>query len=825
MKLTCAGTDPTERPVVKAPLCMPDACLQALRLAVGRDLADADSYDRYCAAALAVRSQLMETRLRTLRVWREKDVKRVHYLSLEFLIGRSLQNAVLGLNVEEETRAGVHRLGRVLEDIYEQERDPGLGNGGLGRLAACYLDSLATLGYAACGYGIRYDFGIFRQEIRDGWQVEHPDNWLFLGNPWETPRASELQRIGFGGGTEHTYDASGRLRVKWHPAEAIQAMPYEVPVPGFRNDVVNPLILWGAVSDQTFHLDYFNHGDYVRAVADKARDEAVSKILYPSDNTQAGRELRLRQEYFFVCASLQRIVAEFLDQHADLALFPKKNAIHLNDTHPVIAIPELMRLLVDEHDVEWDAAWTIVTQTFAYTNHTLLPEALEQWDVDLFRRLLPRHYEIICEINHRFLSDVRLRWPDDPDKARILSIFNEAEGQRIRMAHLAIVGCHTVNGVARLHTDLLKTTLFRDFHALWPRKFLNVTNGVTQRRWLYQANPGLARLITETIGDAWLTDLDRLQELTPHAEDASFRNTWQAIKRLNAQVLASFIEEQSGLRMDPDSLLDAQVKRIHEYKRQLLNVLRVIAQWQRIRDRPGASWTPRTVLIAGKAAPGYHAAKQIIKLIHDVAHVVNTDPQTRGLLQLIFVPNYGVSLAERIIPASDVSEQISTAGMEASGTGNMKFMLNGALTVGTMDGANIEICEAVGRDNMFVFGLSEPEVAARKARGYVPRECYEGNEELRRALDLIASGCFSSDDPARYRPLVDVLLRYDPFFVLADFASFMAVQEEVDRCYQNPGAWVRKSILNVARAGSFSSDRAVAVYATSIWGLEPGSGR
>jgi glycogen phosphorylase len=798
-----------------------DDCLTSLRLIVGKEASDAEAYDKYRALALAVRRRLMDARLSTASACRDRDAKRVHYLSLEFLTGRLLQNAILALEVEDDVRDGIHTLGMVLEDVYEEEFDPGLGNGGLGRLAACYLDSLATCGYPACGYGIRYDFGIFRQEIRDGWQVEHPDNWLMMGNPWENARPSERQRIGVGGRTVHRYDDNGKLRVDWVDTGTVYAVPYEIPVPGFQNGVVNPLILWGAVSDDVFNLGYFNHGDYLRAVAEKERDESVSKVLYPSDNTSAGRELRLRQQYFFVSATLQRIVDEYLGQHEDLLAFPDKNAIHLNDTHPAIAVPELMRLLIDCRDLGWDAAWDITTRTFAYTNHTLMPEALEKWDAGMFQRLLPRHYEIICEINHRFIAQVEARWPGANDKVRALSIFDEEGGKRVRMANLAIVGSHTVNGVAQLHTDLLKRDLFRGFHELWPEKFLNVTNGVTQRRWLHQANPGLSRLISETIGSRWTTELEELQALGDHAEDAGFQSTWLSIKRLNKQVLGSYIRELTGVSVDPDSLFDVQVKRIHEYKRQLLNILRVIAQWQRIKDNPNADSVPRTVLIAGKAAPGYAAAKLVIKLANDVARVINADEQSNAVLKLLFLPNYGVSLAERIFPGSDLSEQISTAGMEASGTGNMKFMINGALTIGTMDGANIEICEAVGREHMFVFGMDEEQVRKAKAGGYEPRRIYESNDQLRRVVDLITSGFFSPDDPHRFDSVIHGLLNHDPFMVLADFESYMNAQEAVDASYRNQSEWARMSILNVANAGRFSSDRSVTEYARTIWNIEP----
>lgn len=800
---------------------MAHECLMSLRLALGRELEGSNAYDRYQALALAVRRRLMNDWLRTEGLYRQKKVKYVHYFSLEFLAGRMLQNAVLNLDVQEEARSAGRELGMVLEDIYEQEHEPGLGNGGLGRLAACFLDSLATQRYPACGYGIRYEHGIFRQDIRDGYQVESPDSWLLRGNPWETPRPDEKCRVKFYGRSLHKRGPDGHLRVRWVDTDDVWAIPYETLIPGFRNGVVNPLILWSARSTDAFNLNYFNHGDYLRAVAEIQLDETISKVLYPSDNTSAGRELRLKQQAFFVSASLQRILTRFLDEGGQLAQFPDKAAIHLNDTHPTIAVPELMRLLLDEHGLRWETAWDLTTRTFAYTNHTLMPEALEKWDSDMLRHLLPRHFEIICEINRRFLDQVRLRWPGETDKQKDLSIFEEGGTQRVRMANLAIVGSHAINGVAKLHTDLLKRTIFREFHELWPKRFLNVTNGVAQRRWLYQANPALSRLITEAIGDGWITELEQLTRLVPLAEDASFRETWLELKCLNAQVLATLIKDRIDAHVDPYSLFDMQVKRIHEYKRQLLNILRVLAHYLRIREAPHGDWTPRTVLIAGKAAPGYAAAKLIIKLANDVSQRINSDPVTSPFLKLLFLPNYGVSLAERIFPASDLSEQISTAGTEASGTGNMKFALNGALTIGTMDGANIEICDAVGRENMFVFGLTEPEVAKLWQAGYDPREVVASTPELGRVIDFVLNGGVSPDDPGRFAPLINSLLDSDHFLVLADFASYLAAHDDVDRCYRNQDEWARKSILNVANIGRFSSDRAVHEYATSIWGIKP----
>jgi starch phosphorylase len=796
-------------------------CLEALRLVIGREPEAANDYERYLAVATAVRSRQMDAWLSTEAAQRALGAKRVYYLSLEFLIGRSLQNAVLNLDLEPAARDAVHALGVVLEDLYESEPDAALGNGGLGRLAACFLDSLATQAYPATGFGIRYEYGMFRQEIRDGAQVERPDNWLYRGNPWEIPRPDERIQVRFGGQTRYSTDAQGRLHAHWHHEEALWAVPSIVLVPGWRNGVSNPLILWRAISGDDFNLAFFNDGDYVRAVEDKARDETISKVLYPSDQAYAGKQLRLKQQYFFVAASLARILSEHLNAGLPLQQLPERAAIHLNDTHPVVAIPELMRLLLDEHGLDWDSAWHIVTAVFAYTNHTLMPEALERWEVRLFGSLLPRHLELIGEINRRFLDEVAHRWPGDSERIARLSIFEEGDPKRIRMAHLAMVGSHSVNGVAALHSELLKRDLFSDFDALWPSKIRNITNGVTQRRWLLQANPAMARLITEAIGDGWITDLHQLQRLRPQAEDSAFRDTWATMKRLNAEVLATYVEQQAGIRVDPYSLFDVQVKRIHEYKRQLLNLLRVLAHYLRIKDQPNASWTPRTVLLAGKAAPGYWAAKQIIWLANDIARFINADPTTAPWLKLAFIPNYGVSLAERIFPASELSEQISTAGTEASGTGNMKFALNGALTIGTLDGANIEIRDAVGSEHIFIFGLDEREASALRERGYQPRAFYEADPELRRVLDLIASGALSSGDRERYAGLIDQLLNADPYLVLADFADYLAAQDRAGACYQDQHQWTRMSILNTAGMGVFSSDRAVAEYAREVWRIEP----
>jgi starch phosphorylase len=815
---------PTQTPPSAEETPRPDfqrSCLFALRLALGKEPSNASAYDKYQALALAVRSRLMEDWLRTEQRVRERGAKRVHYLSLEFLMGRALQNAVLNLEIEEPARMMMRQLGMVLEQVYEEEHDAGLGNGGLGRLAACFLDSLATLGIPACGHGIRYEYGIFNQVIQDGRQVEQPDYWLFRGNPWETPRPEGIRRVRFYGRTRAFTDAEGAYRVEWLDTDDVLALPYETLVPGYRNGAANPLILWSAKSDEEFNFDYFNHGDYIRAVEQRNSDETISKVLYPNDSTSVGKELRLKQQYFFVSAALQRILDEFLRQHGDLALLPDKAAIHLNDTHPAVAVAELMRLLLDEHGLGWEAAWDLSSRTLAYTNHTLMPEALEQWEVGLFGRLLPRHLEIVYEINRRFLDEVAARFPGDPDRARRMSLIAEDGPKRIRMAHLAVVGSHSVNGVAALHTELLKRHLFRDFAEMWPERFNNKTNGVTQRRWLHQANPALSRLVTEAIGDRWLADLDDLRRLAPRADDASFRETWLALKYGNKAVLAQHIRQALGVEVDPQSLFDVHVKRIHEYKRQLLNLLRVVATWLKMKDSPGRDWVPRTVILGGKAAPGYFMAKLVIKLCHDVARVVNADESLGGRLKLVFLPNYGVSLAERIFPASDLSEQISTAGTEASGTGNMKFALNGALTIGTLDGANVEIRDAVGPGNIFIFGLTETEVSAAKASGYDPRHLYGADPSIRRVVDLLASGFFSPDEPHRFRPIVDSLLNGDPYMVLADLASYLAAHERAETLYRHPDSWAAASIRNVACMGFFSSDRTIRQYAEEIWGARP----
>jgi starch phosphorylase len=798
------------------------ALVDRLIYSIGKDPIDTQERDWFFALAHVVRDQLTVKWMESMRRYYLQDAKRVYYLSMEFLIGRTLNNALLNMRCHDEFRQVMEDVGRRLEDMGEQEEEAALGNGGLGRLAACFLDSLATLQLPGFGYGIRYDYGIFSQSIEDGWQIEHPDNWLRYGNPWEFARPEILYRVQFGGRVVEQWDADGRVRYDWVDTQDVMAMAYDIPIPGYGDGTVNNLRLWTAKATRDFELRYFNEGNYIKAVEQKTQSENLSKVLYPDDTTQMGRELRLKQEYFFVRASLQDILAHFSDDHRDFDELPNEVAIQLNDTHPSIAIPELMRVLVDEHALPWERAFDLAVRTFSYTNHTLLPEALETWPVRLFERLLPRHLQIIYEINRRFLDDVARRFPGDTDLIRRVSLIDEDYGKRVRMSHLAIVGSHKVNGVAKLHTELMRSTIFRDFATLFPDRFINITNGITPRRWLHQANRDLAGLITEAIGPGWITDLDRLKDLAPLAEDAEFRRRFHAVKRGNKTRLAGLLKDRLDADIDPASLFDVQIKRIHEYKRQLLNLLHVITRYNRLRDNPSAPWVPRTVIFGGKAAPGYRLAKLIIKLINDVAGVVNRDPALQGRLRVVFVPDYNVSRAMELIPAVDLSEQISTAGTEASGTSNMKMTLNGALTIGTLDGANVEIREEVGADNIFIFGLTAEKLADLHRRGYHPWDYYHGNAELKRVLDMIASGHFSPEEPGRFKPLVDSLLMGgDRFAVLADYAAYVVCQEAVDRLYGDENAWTRKAILNVARSGRFSSDRSIREYAELIWNIEP----
>ncbi|TVQ21598.1 MAG: glycogen/starch/alpha-glucan phosphorylase [Spirochaetaceae bacterium] len=794
-----------------------------LEYSLAKDEYTATALDHYTSLALSLRDLLFERWIDTMQTYYKKPSKRVYYLSLEFLMGRTLGNAVINLGIRDQVEQALADAGLSLGELEELEYDAGLGNGGLGRLAACFLDSMATLAIPAYGYGIRYEYGIFFQRIRGGEQVETPDPWLRYGNPWEIERPEFLYPVQFYGRVERRTAGDGSERVGWVDTSDIMAMAYDTPIPGYRNDTVNNLRLWAAKSTRDFDLSYFNHGDYERAVADKVVSETISKVLYPNDNVFEGKELRLKQEFFFVSATLQDIIRRYKKTNDnDFSRFSDQVAVQLNDTHPAIGIAELQRLLVDRERVDWDAAWQIVTRTFAYTNHTVLPEALEKWPVELFGRVLPRHLEIVYLINHLFLEEVATRFPDDPQRMARMSIIEEGESRTVRMANLAIVGSHTVNGVSALHSQIITRDLFRDFHELWPEKFTNMTNGITQRRWLASCNPGLSDLITSRIGDGWVTDLDQLKALVPLAEDPDFRAEWRAVKRRNKERFAAYIRSATGVVADPASLFDCQVKRIHEYKRQLLNVLHVIHCYNRIKSQPTAATVPRTVIIGGKAAPGYHMAKLIIRLVNDVANTVNDDESIDGRLRVVFLANYSVSLAEKLMPAADLSEQISTAGTEASGTGNMKFALNGALTIGTLDGANVEIREEVGEQNIYIFGLTTEEVEATWRDGYDPWSYYHADAELRQILDMISSGVFSPDDPGRYRAITDALLHHgDTYRLLADFRSYVEAQEEVDRLYHDQEAWSRKSILNVAGMGKFSSDRTISDYAREIWGTKP----
>jgi len=788
---------------------------------VGKDNFTSTDRDWFHAMAYVVRDRLTERWMETSRSYYRTDTKRVYYLSMEFLIGRTLLNGMLNLGVYEEARAVMEELGMELEQIADLEFDAALGNGGLGRLAACFLDSLATLRLPGYGYGIRYEYGMFRQAIEKGAQVEHPDNWLRYGNPWEFARPEVLFPVKFFGHVVEYRDEHNRRRYHWVDAEEVMAMAYDTPIPGYDVDTVNNLRLWSAKATRDFDLQYFNEGNYTKAVEDKTHSENLSKVLYPNDITEMGKELRLKQQYFFVSASLQDILFRFLKQYEDLSKLPDEVAIQLNDTHPSIAIAELMRLLLDIHHLDWEQAWDITTRTFAYTNHTLLPEALENWPVRLFERMLPRHLKIIYGINHHFLNEVMHRYPGDIERLRRMSIIDERGDRQVRMAHLAIVGSHKVNGVAALHTDLLKNQLFRDFSEYYPEKFINVTNGITPRLWLNQANPALSELITGCIGKGWLTHLERLQELLPLAEDEEFRRRFREVKQHNKRRLAEKIAYHLGIRVNPESLFDIHIKRIHEYKRQLLNVLHLVTRYNRLRDGADRPKVARTAIFSGKAAPGYWMAKLIIHLINDVADIINNDPKIGDMLKVVFVPNYDVTTATDIIPAADLSEQISTAGTEASGTGNMKLALNGALTIGTMDGANVEIHNEVGAENIFIFGHTVDELNALRQQGYRPREYYEANHELKRVIDMLGSGYFSPSEPTRYQAIVDSLLQSDPYMLLADYDDYISAQQQVDALFLDPDQWSRKAILNVSQTGHFSSDRTIREYASQIWNIHP----
>ena len=777
--------------------------------------------DWYLALAYVVRDRLLDRWVATARTLMQKNVRVVSYLSAEFLMGPNLGNNVLNLDIEREVRDATRLLGLDFDLLVAQEEEPGLGNGGLGRLAACFLDSLATLEIPAIGYGIRYEFGIFDQRIVDGWQVEVTDKWLAFGNPWEIARPEQAYSVGLGGRTEVWRDEAGRSRVRWIPAQVVRGVPFDTPIVGYRVSTVNVLRLWKAEATESFDFAAFNVGDYYRSVEQKVVSENLTKILYPNDEALDGKRLRLEQQYFFVSCSLQDMVRMHLASGGSLATLDHGFVAQLNDTHPSIAVAELMRLLVDEQTVDWDVAWAVTRRTLSYTNHTLLPEALEQWPMPLFARVLPRHLEIILEINRRFLDDVRRLYPGDEARVARLSIIGEADAKSVRMAHLASVGCHTINGVAALHTNLLKRDVLRDFYELWPQKFVSITNGVTPRRWVLLANPALAALITGAIGDRWLRDGEELRRLESHVNDPAFQEAWRAVKRDNKRRLAEVTAQRADLHLDPDSLFDIQVKRIHEYKRQHLNVLHIVTLYNRILRRPSIDLPPRTVIFSGKAAPGYARAKLIIRLINGVAEVVNADSAVAGRLAVAFLPDFNVTNAQPIYPAADVSQQISTAGKEASGTGNMKFAMNGALTIGTLDGANVEIRDAVGSDNFFTFGLTADEVSAANARGRMPRERYEANPELREAIDQIGSGRFSRGDTSLFRPLVDALLEHDEYLALEDYEDYMACQNAVNAAYRDVGRWTTMSILNVARSGCCSSDRAIRQYCEEIWHATP----
>ena len=788
---------------------------------LGRDKYSKSVHYVYSALAITLRDRLMERWQRTRYAYQETDCKHTYYLSLEFLMGRALGNAMLNLGVTDETERAMMELGLVLEELTEKEKDAGLGNGGLGRLAACFLDSCATLQLPVMGYGIRYEYGMFRQLIVNGYQVEEPDHWLRDGNVWEIERPEYMQRIHYGGRSESYRSDNGQLRMRWVDTSDVLAVPYDVPIPGYKNGTVNTLRLWKAAATDEFNLAEFNAGGYAESVSAKNAAENITMVLYPNDASENGKELRLRQQYFLASASLQDVLQRWTGSHGnDFSEFAEKNCFQLNDTHPTCAVAELMRLLMDEHGLGWDEAWDITSKTMAYTNHTLLPEALEKWPVRMFEKLLPRLLEIIFEINARFLTMVASRWPWDSDRQARMSLVEEGPVPHVRMAYLAIVGSFSVNGVAELHSDLLKKGLFRDFYELFPEKFNNKTNGVTPRRWLAWCNPNLARLISGKIGEGWITNLSELKKLAPYAEDAEFRTAWHEVKRANKLKLVESVEEHCGVKFDPDSMFDVQVKRMHEYKRQLLNILHVIHLYNRIKRGDTENWTPRSVLIGGKAAPGYYMAKCIIKLISNVASIVNSDKSAHGLLKVAFMPNYRVSVMETICPATDLSEQISTAGKEASGTGNMKFMMNGAVTIGTLDGANIEIQEEVGKENFFLFGLDAGEVEAAK-RNYNPRKIVAGDEDLQRVMQLLESGYFNKFEHRIFDCIIhSIYSSDDPWMVAADFRSYVDAQEKAARAYADRENWIRMSILNTASSGKFSTDRTMLDYNSEIWKLD-----
>ncbi|MER3433901.1 MAG: glycogen phosphorylase [Leptolyngbya sp. ERB_1_1] len=778
--------------------------------------------DYYMALAYTVRDRLLRSWLITTQTYTKVQPREICYLSAEFLMGPHLGNNLINLDIYDQMRQAVQELGLNFDELLAQEEEPGLGNGGLGRLAACYLDSMATLEIPSIGYGIRYEFGIFDQDIRDGWQVELTDKWLKNGNPWELARPEWTVEIKLGGRTETYVDEQGHSRVKWIPDRILSGVPYDTPVLGYKTDTANTLRLWSAQAVDSFDFAAFNSGNYYGAVVNKVFSENLSKVLYPNDEQVQGKQLRLEQQYFFVSCSLQDIIRIHHKRRGlPLETLHEKFTLQLNDTHPAIAVAELMRLLLDEHGLEWDQAWHITQNTFAYTNHTLLPEALERWAIGLFGTLLPRHLEIIYEINSRFLTEVRFKFPKDDDRVRRMSLIDESGDRYVRMAHLATVGSYSINGVAELHTQLLKQDVLRDFAEMYPERFNNKTNGVTPRRFIVLSNPRLSNLITSKIGENWIKNLQELRKLEPFADDPQFRDEWKQIKQAIKQDLANYIQKESGIEVDVDSIFDIQSKRFHEYKRQHLNVLHIVTLYNRLKANPALEITPRTFIFGGKAAPGYYMAKLIIKLINSIADVINNDPDVRGQIKVVFLKDYNVKFAQRVYPAADLSEQISTAGKEASGTGNMKFSMNGALTIGTLDGANIEIREEVGEENFFLFGLTAPQVVDLKAKGYEPMKYYNENPELKNAIDRISSGFFSKGDAVLFKPLITSLLYQDPYLLLADYQSYIEAQDRVSEAYRNQEQWVRMSILNSVRMGKFSSDRAIREYAQTLWNVPP----
>ncbi|MFA7174277.1 MAG: glycogen/starch/alpha-glucan phosphorylase [Kiritimatiellia bacterium] len=795
--------------------------LDNLLCAMGRMPRVATCNDSYTALALTVRDRVLKQGVKTMEVYAEQDARIVAYLSAEFLPGPHLANNLHNLGLTKNTKQALKELGLSLSVLVEQEEEPGLGNGGLGRLASCYLDSLATLEIPAVGYGIRYEFGIFDQTIKDGWQVEITDKWLRYGNPWEIVRPEIAYNVKFGGSTQRVTDAQGRDSVRWHPQSVVKGVAYDTPILGYRVGTCNYLRLWKAEAVESFDFAAFNYGDYYRAVESKMHSENITKVLYPNDEAIQGKTLRLQQQFFFVTCSLQDMMRAHTLMGRPMSAFHEGWAIQLNDTHPSLAVAELMRLLVDVHRMAWDQAWEVTRRTFAYTNHTLLPEALERWPVALLGELLPRHLEIIYEINEHFLNEVRLAFPGDEARVARMSLVDESGERFIRMAHLATVGSHCVNGVARLHSELLRETVMHDFFEMWPGKFINITNGVTPRRFLAVSNQQLAALISSRIGEGWLCDLYQLRKLEPLADDAEFQQAWRRVKIADKRDLAALIEQRTKIVVNPDSLFDILVKRLHEYKRQHLSVLYILTLYLRLKRDPQAKVPARTFIFGGKAAPGYAMAKLIIKLIHSVAEIVNNDPEIAGRLKVVFFPDFNVKNAQHIYPAADLSEQISTAGKEASGTGNMKFAMNGALTIGTLDGANVEIREEVGEENFFLFGLTAPEVAERKARGYQPYGFYQNNAALKEVLDFIGSGALAGGDVSLFRPLVDNLLYKDPYLLLADYQSYVECQERVSQLWNTPPEWTRASILNVARTGKFSSDRSIRDYCEHVWHVKP----